>query len=98
MRAGALTPVEAHEAIQRLLVHPRGLRLTNHARQKMQQRRVTLDDIFCALRRGSISCKPEWNEPAGAWQYKVVGRDCDDQSLPVLVAVEDAIVVITTYG
>lgn len=64
----------------------------------MQERRITLDDVICALRLGSLSTKPEWNDCAGTRQYKVVGRDCDDQSLPVLVAVEDAIVVITTYG
>jgi Domain of unknown function (DUF4258) len=98
MRVRARAPVEAHEAIQRLLIHPRGLVLTHHARQKMQERGISLDDLVSVLTRGTLGSKPEWNTRAGTWQYQVAGRDCDGDPLTVHVAIEDAIIVITSHA
>ena len=63
----------------------------------MQQRRITIDDIVSALTHGTVGCKPQWDAMAGTWEYEVTGRDCDGESLRVRVAIEDAIIVATTY-
>jgi hypothetical protein len=60
---------------------------------------LTLTSNAPMLWTRSLSSEPEWNVRAGDMgQYKVIGRDCDDESLTVLVAIEVPSTSSTTYG
>jgi hypothetical protein len=97
MRPQALSPVEAHEALERLLVRPARLVLTHHVRQRMRERRFTTDDILRVLRHGSVAPNPEWDETRQTWKYAISYRDCDGEPLSVVVAIDDRIIVITGH-
>lgn len=96
-----LSPTEAYELIQALLKEC-GERLgrTIHARDRMVERNVNLDDILNVLRTGTVG-PPEWNEEHQNWKYPVSGLDLDGVGLVVVVALEPQhcrITVITVKG
>lgn len=83
-----LSPTEAYEAIQALLKEC-GERLgrTDHARDRMIERKVNDDDILHVLRTGSVGV-PEWSEKHWNWRYPVSGLDLDAVPLVVVIALE----------
>lgn len=97
MRLKALSPVEAHEAIEQLLARPAPLVLTQHARTRMMERRFTTDDILHVLQHGTVDPIPSWNDRGGTWTYKVSYRDLDGDLLTVVVALDDQMTVITGH-
>jgi hypothetical protein len=97
MKPRALSPVEAHQAIEQLLERPATLALTQHARDRMRERRFTTDDILRVLRHGTVSPNPAWDDWRGTWKYRVSYRDLDGEPLSVVVAIEDRITVITGH-
>jgi hypothetical protein len=97
MKPTALSPVEARESIDRLLEDRAPLVLTQHARDRMRDRRFTTDDILWVLGRGTVGARPEWDEARSVWKYKVSFRDLDGDPLTIVIAIEDRIVVITGH-
>jgi hypothetical protein len=97
MRPRALLPVEAHEAIERLLARPASLVLTQHARARMMERRFTTDDILRVLQHGTVDPSPSWDDRGGTWTYKLSYRDLDGDPLTVVVALDDQITVMTGH-
>ena len=97
MRPPALSPVQAHEAIERLIERPATLALTEHARTRMRERHFTIDDVLWVLRRGSVGANPEWDEKRQTWKYQIKHRDRDGEPLTLVVAIEDRITVVTGH-
>ena len=83
-----LSPVEAYEAIQRLLAEGDSLGLTKHARLQCAERRVTIDDIRKVLVHGNVSPTAEWDDKYCNWKYLVAGLDCEGDPLTVVLALE----------
>jgi hypothetical protein len=97
MRPPALSPVQAHEAIERLIERPATLALTEHARTRMKERHFTIDDVLWVLRRGSVSANPEWDEKRETWKYLIRHCGRDGEPLTLVVAIEDRITVVTGH-
>jgi hypothetical protein len=72
-RPKALTPVEAYEAIQKLLEVRDSISFTWHARKRMRERQFTVDDTRRVLTYGTVSPHPVWDEQYQNWKYKVSG-------------------------
>jgi hypothetical protein len=94
-RPKALSPIEAHEIIQRLLDLHDTLSFSSHARDRMRQRHFTVDDTHLVLHRGTISPTPVWDDQFQNWQYRISGRDCDNVPLVLIVALEPELGRIT---
>lgn len=90
-----LGPVEAYEAIQRLLAEGDSIGLTIHAREQCVERHVTIDDIRNVLAKGTVGPNPEWNDRSGNWKYSVTGLDCEHDPLVIVVALEPWVCRIT---
>lgn len=97
MRPRSLTAIEAHEAIGLLIERPATLRLTSHARERMRERRISLDDVVRALRRGTVQPQPMWDEVHSIWRYEVRHCGPDNDSVTVVVAISDTLVVVTVH-
>ena len=90
-----MTPIEALEAIHRLLEQRDTISLTAHVRIRMRQRNFTMDDIRRVLLKGIVSPHAEWDETSCNWKYKISGRDYDNQPLALVVVIEPSIYRIT---
>ena len=94
-RPKPLDPVEAYEAIQRLLGLRDSLSFGGHCRRRMRERCFTVDDIHRVLTMGTVSSNPEWDNTYQNWKYRVSGRDCDNVPLVMIVALEPGLERIT---
>ena len=87
-RPKPLGPIEAYEAIQRLLELRDSISFTWHARKRMRDRQFTVDDARRVLVCGTVSPTPEWDEAYQNWKYRVSGLDYDNVRLVLVVALE----------
>ncbi|MDP1571928.1 MAG: DUF4258 domain-containing protein [Vicinamibacterales bacterium] len=97
-RPTPLDPARAFEVIQHLLDEEDTVSLSAHARERARERHFTVDDVLNVLRRGVVSANPGWDERFQNWKYRVVGPDCDNHPLVLIVAIQPEfarIVVIT---
>jgi hypothetical protein len=94
-RPKALSPVEAYEAIQKLLELRDSISLAPHARQRMRERHFNMDDVRRVLLYGNVSPGAEWDETYQNWRYRVCYVDYDDDPLALVVALEPSIGRIT---
>jgi Domain of unknown function (DUF4258) len=94
-RPSQLTPLEAYEAIQRLLERRDSISLAPHARKRMRERRFNMDDVRRVLFYGTVSANPVWDDSYQNWRYRVAYVDYDDQPLALIVALEPALGRIT---
>ncbi len=67
--------------------------LTRHARQRMQQRRVSVDDIAHGLAT-TTTATPN-GPPSSKWRVETADRDGDE--LTLAVDVYDGVVVVTVF-
>ena len=96
-----LSPVEAFEAIQRLLADgPDAISFPLHARQRAAARRFDRRDVQSVLRTGTVGSNPEWDSRFENWKYRVTGTDLDGHELTLIIALDLAwsrITVITGF-
>lgn len=99
-RPKALSPVQATEAIHRILEHRDAISFSRHLRERMRERAFTMDDVRRVLLYGVVGPSPEWNSEYQNWVYVVRGSDYDNDPLAIVVAIEPAhsrITVITGH-
>ncbi len=71
-------------------------RILPHARQRCSERDVSAADIEAALENGRhVPKRDRFDEGHGSWSYCFEGRSVDDDSLRVVVAFEDWMLVVT---
>jgi hypothetical protein len=87
-RLEPLGPVEAYEAIQKILELRDSISWSAHATKRARERNFNADDVRRVLVRGALAPKPEWHEPSGNWRYKVCGEDYDGEPLAVVIVLE----------
>ncbi len=75
-----------------------GIRLTQHARDRMRDRNIELPQIRTVLKSGSVRLV-ERDIRTGLDKYRVAGRDADGRNLEVVVNLDETekgcIVVVT---
>jgi hypothetical protein len=100
-RPRQLTPAEAFEEIQRILIRY-GIGYSGHARRDTGPGRgVKSDDVERVLKTGVVSTRAEWDDQFCNWKYRVTGKDYDNDPLVVIVALDpgyDRLTVITVHG
>jgi hypothetical protein len=71
-----LDPAKAFEAIQKILDEGDETLSWNrpHVRDRMEERKVTIDDVLKVLRTGMVSPSARWDEQRKHWRYLVTGR------------------------
>ena len=97
----ALGPIEAFEAIQRLLaVGPDVISFARHADGRSHQRQFNRRDVQHVLKTGVVGSKAEWNERFQNWKYRVTGTDLVGEQLTRIIALEprfERITIITGF-
>lgn len=75
-----------------------GIRLTRHARDRMQERKIELPQIRTVLKNGSVQ-RVEPDIKTGRDKYRVAGRDADGRNLEVVVDLDETgkgcVIVVT---
>ena len=65
-----------------------GIRLTRHARERMQERGIRLPQIRSVLRSGTV-VQVEQDIRTGEDKYRVAGRDTDERNLEIVAVLEE---------
>jgi hypothetical protein len=72
---------------------------TDHCRQRMLDRCVTMQDIEYLLESGVVSEKAEWSAVFQHWKYTIEGTDIDGEELEaVFVIVEEELMDHYRHG
>ncbi len=75
-----------------------GIRLTRHARERMQERDIHLPQIRSVLRSGTV-VQVEQDIRTGEDKYRVAGRDTDERNLEIVAVLEETesgrVVIVT---
>jgi hypothetical protein len=68
-----------------------------HARQRLEQRQVTLPEVVHVLRHGfHEQKKDQFKEEFSEWVYAIRGKTLDDRKLRIAAAInDDGVLVIT---
>ena len=95
-----MTKYSKREALKliRRIVREGKVILSKHARQRMQDRNVTAEDISFSIKNGIINTEPEIHIKTGRWNYRVEGKDINERAIRLLVDIyeEEVIIIILT--
>ena len=84
-----LSPAEAYDVVQQLLKEcGDAIGLPKHARDRMAERNVHMDDIRTVLVKGTVSPNAEWKEKFQNWNYVMSGLDLEGVPLVLVIAIE----------
>ncbi len=78
----------------------KSIRNTTHAKKRMAERSITMQDLLCVFRNGRVGKTPELDVKTNRWKYKITGNGIDDNDLTVVVAIDTKskyIVIITVF-
>lgn len=72
-------------------------RFSNHALQRLSERKVDLQDVIYVLKHGSHDqARDTWDVHYQTWNYSIVGKTVDQKNLRIVVNVDASFVVIIT--
>ena len=95
MKAPKLAPEELVERVSRAVATGE-YRILPHARQRCDERRVSVPDIEAALDSGRhVARRDRYDERYGDWSYCFEGKSVDGDPLRVIVAFENWMLVVT---
>lgn len=76
------------------------VRNTGHAKKRMRERDITMQDVLCVFRNGSVLDDPELDIRTHLWKYNIIGNGIDVNDLSVTVGIDakaKCITVITVF-
>jgi len=83
-----LSPEEAKD--RAAVLRQRGsAALTRHFRERMQQRRVTMNDIGYLFETGIVQRTVEIDDESERWEYTIRGKDLDGSDLAVVFSFDE---------
>jgi len=87
------------ESLVRDIVESGTLVISGHAKERMVQRRYTIQDVQFILSHGRVQSS-EFNVAANNWKYRFEGNDLDGDSGSVIMAIASQYnaVIITVLG
>jgi len=87
------------EFVVRDIVETGTLVISSHAKERMAQRRYTIQDVQFILSHGRVQSS-EFNVAANNWKYRFEGNDLDGDSGSVIMAIASQYnaVIITVLG
>jgi len=77
-----------------------GIIPTGHFKARMEDRRITMTDIFSTIETGAITKAPEWNEDFQEYNYFIKGQDSEGEEVTVKIAIsieDEVLTLITCY-
>ena len=60
---------------------------TGHFKDRMDDRKTTMSDVFSAMETGAIAKAPEWNIHFEEYNYFTGGKDNEGEELTIKVAI-----------
>ena len=87
-------PLSPRRAIERIRLFEQdvGIVLTGHARQRLEQRKLSRRDIRHCLEYGRVI---EHSKPSRLWRYKVDGPTIDGEPMSCVFEINDKLILIT---
>lgn len=61
---------------------------TSHFKERMAQRKVSMQDVIYILKKGAIFIEPELDIKINQWKYKVEGKTIDGEPLAIVIGLE----------
>lgn len=89
---------EAEQAIHKLSQDSRRVIITDHTRERMEERGFVAQDLFAILRDGYVDAEPIYDEKNKNWKYKITKRIDTVREAGVVTAIVDEcqrLVIIT---
>ncbi len=91
--------IEATRLIKRIarngIVSP-----TIHAKERMSQRNISMQDILYAIRNGKVTGETKLDSDTKQWKYKFVGNGIDIKNITIIINIYDKqerVVIVTVY-
>ena len=69
---------------------------TKHFRERLTERKISMQDANYVLKRGNITDEPELDIKTHHWKYKVRGKTVDNEQVSVVVALSDDSSILVT--
>lgn len=69
---------------------------TNHFKDRLKERKVTMQDVLHIFKTGKIIDPPDLDIKTGEWKYKVEGATLDEKTIAVIVTVEKGCTTLIT--
>ena len=66
-----------------------------HARKRMAERNITVQDMKNILWHGQLVDR---SMPEGTWRYKIEGHTLNNKQGSCVVEIEDALIIVTVIG
>lgn len=92
-----LSPRQAEQKIRDISLDSANVRFSTHAQERMEERDISLHDVFRVLRKGSIIETPRNGKRCGEWVVKVERHARGNRDIGVVTAiVQDSHLIIIT--
>jgi hypothetical protein len=85
MPVGYLSTTDALELARRSLTSEGAIRITQHARERLEERDFDLHDVRKVLKSGQIYAPPELDVKHGNWKYRIEGQSIDNRELILVI-------------
>lgn len=73
---------------------------TGHAKKRMKERNISMQDILSVFRNGRVIKEPELDIRTNLWKYNIIGNGIDDNNLTVTTVIDakaKRITIITVF-
>ena len=77
-----------------------GIIPTGHFKDRMDDRKIAMTDVFGVVESGTIAKAPEWNKDFHEYNYFIKGKDAEGEEVTLKVAISvehETLTLITCY-
>jgi hypothetical protein len=87
--SGKQVPLSKTEALEtaRKCLNAGQVVYTNHFKRRMNEKKVSLQDVINLIDNGQIDRDAEWNDDYMEYHYRITGEDIEGVSLTVVIAI-----------
>ena len=72
------------EKLLRQRVSEGRVRLSKHFRDRLEDRRCSVEDALAAIAKGAVYAEPELDVRTGDWNYRIEGNDLAGRAMKIL--------------
>ena len=93
-----LTEQDAEKKIHEISLNSKNVIITDHTKQRMEERGFVIQDLYGVLRDGFVETEPVYDEKNQNWKYKITKRIDTVREAGVVTAIIDnyqRLVIIT---
>lgn len=62
---------------------------SRHFKERLLERKLSMQDVVCAIKKGRITEEPELDIKIGNWKYRVRGKTIDEDPVIIVAAINE---------